>query len=446
MILRKMMRAPVMCLGGIFMAIQKDQELSLILLGILPVIFLIILLVSRRAIPLFKTIQKKIDQLNLVLRENLIGIRIIRAFGRVGYEKKRFASANAELTNTSVKVNRIMAILNPVMMLSMNLLSIGIIWFASFRIDAGSLQIGDMMAFIQYAMQIFMSLMMLTMMFVMLPRALASAERIQEVLSVEPEVVDPKKPITTTEKKGIVFNNVTFRYKKAENPSVCNISFTANRGETVAIIGGTGSGKSTLLNLLLRAYDVVEGEVLVDGVDVRKLSQKDLRDKIGYVPQHAVLFSGTINDNIRIGKQNATQDEIYHACEVAQASEFIEQLPDKYESYVAQGGTNFSGGQKQRLSIARAIVRKPEIYVFDDSFSALDFNTDAKLRAALKDEVKEAIVIIIAQRVSSIMSADKILVMDNGRIIGSGTHQELFQTNAVYKEIVLSQLSEKEVI
>ncbi len=446
MILRMMMRAPVMCIGAIIMAIHKDGGLSVILLAILPVIIIMILVVSRKALPLFRSMQRKLDKLNMVLRENLVGIRIVRAFSRVGYEKRRFAAANDDLTRTSIRVNRIMAILGPAMMLSMNLLSIGIVWFASFRIDAGSLQIGDMMAFIQYAMQIFMSLMMLTMMFVMLPRALASAERIQEVLSLQPGVVDTEKTITIPAKKGyLTFNNATFRYKQAENPSVNDVSFTACPGETVAVIGGTGSGKSSLLDLILRYYDVESGEILIDGVDIRQISQEDLRDRIGYVPQHAVLFSGTISDNVRMGKQDATDEEIRHACHVAQASDFIEQMPDGYQSQVAQGGTNLSGGQKQRLSIARAIVRKPDIYVFDDSFSALDFKTDSKLRASLAKETKESIVIIVAQRVSSIMNADKILVMDKGYIIVSGTHRELLQTNEVYKEIVMSQLSGDEI-
>ncbi len=446
MILRMLLRSPIMLVGAIFMSIRKDGELSLILLAILPIVILMILLVSNKVMPLFRSIQRKLDKLNLVMRENLVGIRIVRAFSRVGYEKRRFAAANEDLTWTSIRVNRIMAILNPAMMLSMNLLTIGIIWFASFRIDSGSLQIGDMMAFIQYAMQIFMSLMMMTMMFVMLPRALASAERIREVFSLQPEITDPEKPVHISDQVGnITFRNATFRYQHAENPSVNDVSFTAFPGETVAIIGGTGSGKSTLLHLLMRYYDTESGEILIDGVNIRQITQEDLRDRIGYVPQHAILFSGTINDNIRMGKQDATSKEIQQACTVAQASDFIAQMPDKYESRISQGGTNLSGGQKQRLSIARALVRKPKIYVFDDSFSALDFKTDARLRAALKTQTKESTVIIVAQRVSSIMNVDKILVMDKGCIIASGTHQELLHTNEVYKEIVLSQLSEEEI-
>ncbi len=447
MILRMMMRAPIMCIGAVIMAIHKDGSLSVILLAILPVIIIFILVVSRKALPLFRSMQKKLDKLNMVLRENLVGIRIVRAFSRVGYEKRRFAAANDDLTRTSIRVNRIMAVLGPAMMLSMNLLSIGIVWFASFRIDAGSLQIGDMMAFIQYAMQIFMSLMMLTMMFVMLPRAMASAERIKEVFSLQPEVIDTDKPVSVTVTRGeLTFNNVTFRYKQAENPSVNNVSFAVCPGETLAIIGGTGSGKTSLLNLILRYYDVESGEILIDETDIRQISQEDLRGRIGYVPQHAVLFSGTINENIRIGRQDATDEEIRHACAVAGASDFIERMPDDYQSQVAQGGTNLSGGQKQRLSIARAIVRKPEIYVFDDCFSALDFKTASRLQTELRKETKGSTVIVVSQRVSSIMNADKILVMDKGSIIGAGTHQELLQTNEVYREFVLSQLSADEIV
>lgn len=446
MMLRMLLRTPLMCIGSIIMAVEKDKGLSLILLSVLPVVITIILLVTRSATPLFKQMQKKLDQLNLVLRENLVGIRIIRAFSRLGHEKRRFATANTNLTDTSIKVNRIMAILNPSMMLSMNLLTIAIIWFASFRIDAGDLQIGDMMAFMQYAMQLFMSLMMFTMMFVLLPRAFASAERINEVLSMQPKIVDPQQVVEHFEKKGYLsFENVTFRYEHAENPAVNNISFTATPGEIVAIIGGTGAGKSTLVNLIPRYYDIESGTISIDGVDIRAMKQEELRNKIGFVPQKSVLFSGTISDNIRFGKQDATESEIHHACEVAQAAGFIGHMQEGYASVIAQDGTNLSGGQKQRLSIARAIVRKPEIYVFDDSFSALDFKTDAALQAALAKETHESTVIIVAQRVTSILHADKILVMDKGAIVGMGTHDELLQSNAVYKEIVLSQLSEDEI-
>ena len=443
MVLRIMMRAPVMCIGAIFMAIQKDRPLSIILLIILPFVGALIFLIIRKAMPLFRKIQKKLDHLNLVLRENLIGIRVVRAFSRVNYEKHRFATANEDLSNTTTKVGRIMAILDPIMMLSMNLLSILIIWIASFQIDNGELMIGDMMAFIQYAMQIFMSLMMITMIFVMLPKAFVSAERINEVFNLQPTINEPENPVTEFERKGeICFKNVTFRYSNAENPCVNNVSFTAKKGETIAIIGGTGSGKTSLLNLIPRYYDIESGSISIDGIDIREMKQEDLRDKIGFVEQKATIFSGTINHNIRFGKQDATDNDIKHACKIAQADEFIELLPEKYNSEIAQGGTNLSGGQKQRLSIARAIVRKPEILIFDDAFSALDFKTDFRLRKALAEETKDSILIIVGQRIASIINADRILVMNNGSIVGEGTHTELLNSNEIYKEIVSSQLEE----
>jgi ATP-binding cassette subfamily B protein len=446
MALRIMMRLPVMFIGAIAMAIHTDKRLSLILIAFLPVVLLLIFIVTKKALPLFRSIQKKLDTLNLVLRENLIGIRIVRAFSRVGYEKRRFAAANKDLTDTSLRVTRLMAVLGPGMMLTMNVLALVIVWAATFRIDTGNLQIGDMMAFIQYAMQIFMSLMMMTMIFVMLPRAIASGERIGEVFKMRPTVTDSKHPVSTTQNSGyLVFDDVTFRYEKAEKPSVNHVFFTAHPGETIAVIGGTGAGKSTLLDLILRYYDVESGAIMIDGVDIRQISQEDLRNRIAYVPQHAVLFSGSIYDNVRMGKEDATDEEVQHACKIAQAAEFIEQMPDACNSIISQGGKNLSGGQKQRLSIARALVRNPKIYIFDDSFSALDFQTDARLRIALKEETRESTVIVVAQRVSSIMHADRILVMDNGGIIGSGTHHELLLSNDVYKEIVYSQLSENEI-
>lgn len=447
MVLRMMMRAPVMCIGGIIMAVRKDGDLSLLLLVILPFIVGLIYLIMVKAVPLFRAVQRKIDQLNLVIRETLVGIRIIRAFSRIGFEKKKFAVANEDLTNTSINANRIMAILNPSMNLCMNLLTIAIIYFASFRIDKGNLMVGDMMAFIQYATQIFMSLTMITMLFVMLPRAFASAERIREVFDLQADITDPEyseKP--SPEMKGVIqLSNVSFRFNHAENCAVQNVSFTANPGETVAIIGGTGAGKSALLNLIPRYYDVESGSIEIDGVDIREMKQHELRNLIGVVPQKITVFSGTVNENVRMGKQNATEEEVIHACKVAQADEFIQHLPHKYHTEIAQGGTNLSGGQKQRLSIARAVVRKPQIYLFDDSFSALDFKTDAKVREALVDETGNSTVIVVAQRISSIMTADKILVMDNGKIVGEGTHTELLKTNKIYKEIAASQLSEEEL-
>lgn len=468
MLLRMMMRAPLMCIGGILMAVRKDGELSLLLLIFLPAMVGLIFLIMKRAIPLFRAMQQKIDQLNLVLRETLVGIRVIRAFSRIGFEKKKFATANDDLTNTSIRANRMMAILHPSMNFCMNLLTIVIVYIASFRIDNGNLMVGDMMAFIQYAMQIFMSMMMITMLFVMLPRAFASAERIREVFDLHSDIKDPetntsltggsdtdkssvdiKEPginSSFTSKGSLRFNHVSFRFQHAENCVVHDVSFSAHPGETIAIIGGTGAGKTTLLNLIPRYYDVEKGSIEIDGVDIRHMKQADLRDLIGLVPQKITLFSGTINENIRIGKQNATEQEIAHACRIAQADEFIEHLPQQYETEIAQGGTNLSGGQKQRVSIARAIVRKPQIYLFDDSFSALDFKTDAKVREALNKETRHATVIIVAQRVSSIIHADKILVMENGRIVGEGTHSELLKDNEIYREIAASQLSEEELV
>ncbi|GHV57040.1 ABC transporter ATP-binding protein [Bacteroidia bacterium] len=441
MVLRMMMRAPLMCIGGIIMAIRKDGDLSLLLLAIVPFISGLIYWIMVKAVPLFRIVQQKIDRLNLVLRENLVGIRIIRAFSRLGFERKRMEAANEDLTETSIKASRVMAILNPSMNFCMNLLTIVIIYFASFRIQKNDLMVGDMMAFIQYATQIFMSLMMITMLFVMLPRAFASAERIREVFDLQSDIVDPKHPEQPDPRlQGTIrFNHVSFRFENAENCAVQDVSFIAHPGETVAIIGGTGAGKSALLNLIPRYYDVESGSIEIDGVDIRKMKQHELRELIGLVPQKITVFSGTINENVRMGKHDASEEEIIQACRVAQADEFIETLPHKYRTEVAQDGTNFSGGQKQRLSIARAVVRRPQIYLFDDSFSALDFKTDSKVRAALKKETRQATVIMVGQRVTSIQNADTILVMDNGKIVGEGTHDELLQSNEVYKEIVASQ-------
>lgn len=446
MILRMMVMAPMMCLGGIIMAVSKDATLSLVLVVILPVLAGAIFLIARKGLPLFKAIQKKIDKLNLVMRESLTGIRVIRSFNRTDYESKRFDAANLDLTDTSIKVNKIMAFMMPIMMLVMNLSSVAIIWFGGLRIDAEQMQVGDLMAFLQYAMQIMFSLVMVSMMFVMIPRASASAIRINEVLDMDPVIKDSAMGSQTTETKGLVeLQNVSFSYPGAEQPAVQDISFTAKPGQVTAIIGGTGSGKSTLISLIPRFYDVQEGSVRVDGVDVRDMTQEELRNKIGFVPQMAVLFSGTINENIRYGKEDATDEEVRRAAEIAQATDFIGKMEQGFESPIAQGGTNVSGGQKQRLSIARALVRPAEIYIFDDSFSALDFKTDAKLRAALKQETKESTVIIVAQRVSTVLDADQIIVMNDSQIAGVGTHQELMETCDVYKEIVYSQLSEEEI-
>ncbi|MBO9599754.1 MAG: ABC transporter ATP-binding protein, partial [Cohnella sp.] len=446
MIIRMMVMAPMMCIGGLIMAVSKDATLSLIFVAILPILALTIFLIARRGIPYFKVMQKKIDRLNLVLRENLTGIRVIRSFNRGEHERKRFEEANGDLTATAVKVNQIMALMMPMMMLILNFSQISIIWFGGLRISYGEMQVGDLMAFLQYAMQIMFSLMMVSMMFVMVPRASASAVRINEVLTTEPVIRDAAASRNASEVRGVVrFDDVTFHYPGAENAALERISFTANPGEVTAIIGGTGSGKTTLLSLITRFYDAGEGTVSIDGLDVRKLPLEQLRSRIGLVPQKALLFTGTIADNIRFGKEDATEEEIAHAASIAQATEFINGMPDGYGAQIAQGGTNVSGGQRQRLSIARALVRKPRVYLFDDSFSALDFKTDAKLRAALKPETADATVIIVAQRVSTVMDADRIIVLDEGRIVGNGTHKELMATSEVYREIALSQLSEEEI-
>ncbi|HHW02039.1 MAG TPA: ABC transporter ATP-binding protein [Thermoanaerobacterales bacterium] len=445
MMMRFMIYAPIMCIGGIIMAVSKDRALTLILAVVLPILMAVIGIFASIIVPIFKALQKKLDRVNLILRENLTGIRVIRAFNRQESERKRFTEANRDLTDTSIKANKIMAAMQPLMMLFMNITSVSIIWFAGLRINLGKLELGDMMAFLQYAMQIMFSLIMVSIMFVMIPRAQASAVRINEVLDIQPEINDPKQAKKSDGKKGLVeFRNVTFSYPGAEQPALSNISFTANPGETTAIIGGTGSGKSTLINLIPRFYDADSGSILVDGIDVREMTQKDLRAKIGFVPQSAVLFTGTIADNIRYGNKDATDEEVMHAAEVAQASEFISDMKEGYNSEIAQGGSNLSGGQKQRLSIARALVRKPEIYIFDESFSALDFKTDARLRAALKKETKNATVIIVTQRVSTVMDADKIIVLDEGKIVGIGNHKTLIDTCEVYRELVYSQLSEEE--
>lgn len=446
MMMRIMVYAPMMCIGGLIMAINKDAQLTWVLAVVIPILALAIFLVASKGIPLFKAMQVKLDKLNLVLREGLTGIRVIRSFNRVDYEKKRFGEANRDLTDTAIKVNRIMAFLMPVMMLVMNFSTIAIIWFGSNRIDTGHMEVGGLMAFIQYAMQIMFSLIMVSMMFVLIPRASASAVRINEVLDMKPDIKDPEQTTRTVGRKGYIeFKDVTFSYPGAEQPALSHISFQAAPGQVTAIIGGTGSGKSTLLNMMPRFYDVESGSIVIDGVDVRELTQSELRSKIGLVPQKAVLFTGTIAENIRYGKEEATDEEVKHAAAIAQATDFIGDMKDGYDSFIAQGGSNVSGGQKQRLAIARALVRRPEIYLFDDSFSALDFKTDAKLREALKGETTDSTVLIVAQRVSTVMDADQILVLEEGKIVGKGTHQELMDTSEVYREIVSSQLSEEEI-
>ncbi|MDO3410111.1 ABC transporter ATP-binding protein [Saccharibacillus sp. CPCC 101409] len=445
MMLRMLAMAPMMMIGGIIMAVSKDAKLSLVLVVVIPVLALLILLIGRSALPLFKAMQKKIDRLNLVLRENLTGIRVIRAFGRERSERERFDQASGDLTDTAIRVNKLMALMMPAMMLILNFSTIAIVWFGSIRIDAGQMELGNLMAFIQYAMQILFSLIMVSIIFVMVPRASVSAGRINEVLEAVPDIEDTTAPRSVARQGRLEFRDVSFSYEGAEAPAIQHISFEAGPGEVTAVIGGTGSGKSTLVSLIPRFYDVSSGAVLVDGVDIRELTQESLRGKIGYVPQKALLFSGSVEANIRYGKASATDAEVREAARIAQAAEFIDGLEEGYASPVSQGGSNLSGGQKQRLSIARALVRRPEIYIFDDSFSALDFKTDARLRAALKSETRESTVLMVAQRVSTVMDADRIVVLDQGRVAGIGRHGELMRTCEVYREIVSSQLSEEEI-
>ncbi len=441
-----MVTAPMMMIGGIILALAQDVGLSWILVVIIPVLVGVIVLLMSKAIPLFRAMQVKLDKLNLILDEGLAGVRVVRAFDRVKHEEQRFDEANRDLTDVAIRVNRLVASMMPTMMLVLNVASIAILWFGSIRIDNGEMQVGALIAFLQYAMQILFAVLMVSMLFIMLPRAAASADRINEVLAMTPEIRDAEQVKRADEQQGYIeFRNVTFSYPGAEEPALSDISFSAKPGQVTAIIGGTGAGKSTLVNLIPRFYDVDSGHILVDGVDVREMAQAHLRAKIGLVPQKAVLFSGTIAENIRYGKEDATDEEVRHAAEVAQATEFITQMKDGFNAVIAQGGTNVSGGQKQRLSIARALARKPEIYIFDDSFSALDFKTDARLRAALKKETLEATVLIVSQRVSTVMEADQIIVLDEGRVAGIGTHRELMETCGVYREIVSSQLSVEEI-
>jgi ATP-binding cassette subfamily B multidrug efflux pump len=446
MIMRMMIGAPMMAIGGTILALRRDKPLTLVLAVALPVLTGVIILIATRMMPLFRAVQKKIDKINLILREKLTGIRVIRAFNTVKHEEKRFAEANDDLTNNYIKVNRIMAFMMPSIMMIMSLTQLSILWFGGLRISRGDMDLGNLSSFTQYAMQIMMSMLMLAVMFIMVPRAQAAATRINEVLDIVPEIVDPENAKESNTGKGYIeFKNVSFSYHGAEEPVLRDINFAARPGEMTAIIGSTGSGKSTLINLIPRFYDIDSGSILIDEVDVREYSQESLRRKIGFVPQKAVLFSGTIAENIKVGADDATEDDIRHAAEVAQAADFINAMDGGYEHEIAQGGTNVSGGQKQRLSIARALVRKPEIYIFDDSFSALDFKTDAKLRAALNKEIAEATVIIVTQRVGTVMDADRIIVLDDGQVVGIGKHRELLGSCSVYREIVESQLSEEEI-
>lgn len=447
MMFRIILYAPIVGIGGVLRVLQTDASMTWILAVAVVLILLVIFVLFQVAMPKFTKLQTLIDRLNLVTREILTGIPVIRAFSREKHEEERFEKANQDLTRTNLFVNRCMTFMMPVMMLIMNGVSVMIIYFGSHAVDNGTMQVGNVMAFIQYAMQIIMSFLMISAMSIMLPRANVAAMRINEVLETEGSIDDPENPVhAMEEKKGCVeFDHVTFAYPQAGENVLTDISFRVNKGETLAVIGSTGSGKSTLVNLIPRFYDVTGGSVRVDGVDVRDMTQKELHDKLGYVPQKGILFSGTIDSNIRYGKPDISQEQVKKAAQVAQAAEFIETKPTQYSSPIAQGGTNVSGGQKQRLSIARAIAKDPEIFLFDDSFSALDFKTDSQLRKALKEHTKEATTIIVAQRISTILNADQIIVLDDGHMAGIGTHQELMRSCEVYRQIAISQLSEEEL-
>ncbi len=460
--LNVMILAPIMAVGGAIMALREDVALSSLLLVIIPLLAVFIGLMLSRALPLFRVMQTKVDRINQVMRETLSGIRVIRAFVRTDYDERRFDAANVDLTGTALRVNRLFALMIPTVMAIFNLSSVAILWFGAIRVDSGGMQIGNLIAFLQYVMQVLFSVMMAVIMFVMVPRAAASAERIQEVLDTEASVADPGTPVAldvtvapvtadageapTGRLRGLVgFHDVTFRYPGAEDPVLKGVSFVAAPGQTTAIVGSTGSGKSTLINLIPRFYDVTEGRVEVDGTDVRDVRQEDLWQRLGVIPQRAFLFSGTVATNLRYGAPDATDEELWHALEIAQAREFVDEMPERLAAPITQGGTNVSGGQRQRLAIARAVVRRPEIYLFDDSFSALDFKTDSLLRAALREETRDATVIIVAQRVGTIMHADRIVVLEAGEVVGIGTHRELLESCETYREIVFSQLSREEV-
>ena len=438
--------APILIVGGVIMALRTDVPLSGLLLVVIPLMALVIGLVMSRAIPLFQAMQQKIDRINRVMRETLAGVRVIRAFVRTGHEEARFDEASLDLFDTTIRVNRLFAVTIPVMTLILNLSTVAVMWFGALRVQSGELSIGNLTAFLQYLLQILFAVLTAVFMFILIPRAAVSSARIREVLDTEPTIRDPEQPIPLDAAPPAERGVVEFRYPGAEEPVLRGISFRAGPGETTAIVGSTGSGKSTLVNLIPRFYDATGGRVLVDGVDVRELAREDLWSRIGLIPQKAFLFGGTVAANLRFGDQQATDDELWRALDIAQGKEFVSEMDGRLEGPITQGGTNVSGGQRQRLAIARALVKKAGIFVFDDSFSALDFSTDARLRAALGRELGGATVIIVAQRVGTIMSADRIVVMDAGRVVGIGTHTELLASNETYREIVYSQLSEAEAV
>ncbi|MFG2843504.1 ABC transporter ATP-binding protein [Kitasatospora sp. NPDC048296] len=440
-----MVAAPIMCVGGIIMALNQDVPLSGLLLAVIPALGIVVTLLVRALRPQFRSMQKKIDTVNRVLREQITGIRVIRAFVKDDHEQARFATANEDLTQVARHVGRLMSVMFPAVMLVVNLSSVAVLWFGAHRIDSHDMQIGALTAFLSYLLQILMSVMMATFMFMTVPRAEVCAERIEEVLDTSSSVVPPSAPITEVLRRGnLELRDVDFRYPGAEASVLRGIDLTARPGETTAIIGSTGSGKSTLLGLVPRLFDATGGQVLLDGVDVRDLAPEAIAESVGIVPQKPYLFSGTVASNLRYGRPDATDEELWHALEIAQAKEFVEKLAEGLDAPIAQGGSNVSGGQRQRLAIARALVRKPDVYLFDDSFSALDYATDAKLRKALAHETADATVLIVAQRVSTIRDADQIIVLDEGAVVGTGTHRELMADNPTYREIVLSQLTEQE--
>ncbi|BCW09732.1 multidrug ABC transporter ATP-binding protein [Arthrobacter sp. NtRootA4] len=441
-----MVSTPIMCVGGIIMALREDLSLSWLVWVSVPVLVAVVGYLVVRLMPLFRSMQTKIDAINGVLREQIIGIRVVRAFVREPHEAKRFGDANQDLTAVSVKIGNLFVLMFPAIGMILHLSTAAVLWFGGQRVDSGDMQVGALTAFLQYLLQILMAVMMGTFMAMMIPRASVCADRIGEVLDVEPSIHNPSSPVVPAEKKGRVeFRDVTFKYPGAEAPVLSNISFTAEPGKTLAIIGSTGAGKTTLVSLLPRLYDVASGEVLLDGVPVTEMDASEITSRVSAVPQKPYLFSGTIEHNLRFGKPDATDEELWDALETAQAKGFVEEKSSGLNRRIAQGGTNVSGGQRQRLSIARALVTKPNVYLFDDSFSALDVATDARLRKALKGKTKDATVIIVAQRVSTIADADEILVLDNGRIVDRGTHDELLETSPTYQEIVESQLSVEEV-
>ena len=447
LLLRLALMAPIMAIGGLQKAVHNAPNLSWIIALAVSVLLVVIAVLFVIAVPRFKKLQTLVDKLNLVTRENLVGLKVIRAFHNEKIEQKKFQQANTELNKMNLFVNRLMMLLDPIMTLVMNFSSVAIVWFGAHLISSGNLQIGNMMAFLEYAMQVIISFLLLSMVFIMVPRAAVSVKRVGEVLDTLPSIVDPPSPqqLPNDAMGKIEFKDVTFTYPDADLPVLSSINFTAEPGQTTAFIGSTGSGKSTLINLIPRFYDVSAGQILLDGVDIRNVKLEDLYDQIGYVPQKGVLFSGTIASNIKYGNAKASQKLVEKSAKIAQAAEFVSELKNGYKNEIAQGGSNVSGGQRQRLSIARAIAVEPNVYIFDDSFSALDFKTDAKLRLALAKETKHKTVLIVGQRINTIMNADKIIVLDEGKIVGQGTHQELMKNCQVYQEIAASQLSEDDL-